>query len=518
MNFPLARIPLWLLWLPFSVFLVVYLITCVVAAVPLAFGYAPLRTLVEYFAGVSPPSGFSAAKAVSFWALLLAAPALMALGYGLVLRQINLRGNVYVSAADRGDAAWQLGRIAVVVSAGFSIYSLLRAGAFANASRWWDYGAWVRARWELFKTLGYFEFVNLYTWLPVALAWMTVSTSIRNRRQLWQTGCAILIVIGIVSLLYQKKAMVETLLLVLFSVMLERSLRGQWTRCITRSITATLAVLVILYLIMTVLPVWRDTTSHLEDAKQSLPVQTEQMSSNAEAPAHRHSKQVSIHESTPAQESPKQQEPLRQQESTQTQESTSAHESPRNDGPTPVQRLQELIGAGRPAHVAAYALLSPFTRTSLPTLYYAEVFPQQHPFFGLDLGQDILGYGSMPNDNYVIWKAMYPRLPGGAVAAPFHFVLYSQIGLAGALLMALLVGTAYAVVWTRLLAWREPGVIRFVMGAIFLLMAVYLAIDSLRNSFVASYGLIWAMLFAGILYGASVFFGGRLRLSQAMSR
>ena len=77
--------------------------------------------------------------------------------------------------------------------------------------------------------------------------------------------------------------------------------------------------------------------------------------------------------------------------------------------------------------VLLYSVMAPLTRTSAPAIYYSIVFPERHEFYGLDIGQDILGFGRMPDDNRVVWDHMYPGSPGGAVSAPFQFVSYSQV-------------------------------------------------------------------------------------------
>ncbi len=87
------------------------------------------------------------------------------------------------------------------------------------------------------------------------------------------------------------------------------------------------------------------------------------------------------------------------------------------------------------------------------------VFPDLHPYFPLDLGQDILGFGAMPNDNLIIWNKMYPDMPG-VVAAPFNFVLYSQGGLFVTFAMSAMVGTIIGFFWAVVLRSRATTALR----------------------------------------------------------
>lgn len=144
--------------------------------------------------------------------------------------------------------------------------------------------------------------------------------------------------------------------------------------------------------------------------------------------------------------------------------------------------------------VVLYSAMSPFVRTSAPALYYPVIYPRDHDFYGLDVGQDILGFGSFPDDNLVVWRRMNPDRAGTTVV-PFHFTLYSQAGVFGALLGSLVVGFLLGIAW-RLA--RHPLVPRewsSLLGSLLIMFGIYVAIDSLRNSTVVSYGLGWGLAF-----------------------
>ena len=145
-------------------------------------------------------------------------------------------------------------------------------------------------------------------------------------------------------------------------------------------------------------------------------------------------------------------------------------------------------------------------------MYYPIVYPELQGYYGFDFGQDILGFGGMPADNLVIWKHMYPGLPGGA-GAPYQFALYSQVGVVWTLLLCAIVGMVLGVMWQGILADDINRVWRSLMGTVLILFSIYLAIDSIRGSLLASYGLIWAWLFIGL----SFFIGRTLKRRQKSS-
>lgn len=434
-------LPRWMAGLPYWAFMTVYAVTCVIAAIPMALGYRPLHVLVKYFAGVTLPQPFDAPSVLVFWTLLLVAPVLMGAGYWLAWRVLTRRGDP-VPWAPSSARPWPAVLLFVLLM-WIAFEGLSRAGVVDDLGHWWDYGRWVESRWKLFKALGYFEFVNLYVWLPVIATWLLLRLGDQGARWRWVAWLAVVVALATTLALYQKKALLAVVLMLLFAQSVATVLRGRWRSGANRAVMAVMVVMVATYLAMTVLPVWRDTTSKLAEV---------------EVPA---------------------------------QQRTPAMEAAETEKRAAVTELMGLLGNQRTMHVAAYALLSPFTRTALPAFYYSTVFPGHHPYFGMDWGLDILGFGSMPNDNYVVWNVMYPRMPGGSVSAPFQFILFSQVGLAGALLASFVAGALLAGLWRLVLHARVDGALRAMAGALILLFAVYIAIDSPRNSVVASYGLMW---------------------------
>lgn len=430
-------VPRWIAGLPFWAFMAVYAVTCVIAAIPMALGYRPLHVLVKYFAGVTLPQPFDTPSVLVFWSLLFVAPALMGAGYWLAWRALARRGDAV--AWERSTARPWPAVVLFALLVWVAVQGLLRAGVIDDLGHWWDYGRWVESRWKLFKALGYFEFVNLYVWIPVIATWLLLRLGEQGGAWRWIAWGAVGLALATTLALYQKKSLLAVMLLLLFAQSIATVLRGRWRSGADRAVMMVLATMVAMYLAMTVLPVWRETTSKLAEIET----------------------------------------PVEEKESKRTEL---------------VDELSSILGSQRTMHVAAYVLLSPFTRTSLPSFYYSTVFPGHHPYFGMDWGFDILGFGNMPNDNYVVWNVMYPRMPGGSVSAPFQFILFSQVGLVGALLASFVAGALLAAMWRLVLQARVDGALRAIAGALIVLFSVYIAIDSPRNSLVASYGLMWGAL------------------------
>jgi hypothetical protein len=450
--------------------LFVYVVTCLIAATVFYFDYRPVVVFVEYFSGAIIPKDYTFQEAVVLWALLLGAPFLFTLGF-FVAMQVRISAFLPFlrKVAGRSDHAvpvW-VAMLSFVAAAGVGVFDLLRAGAFAKLLVWSDYGAWVEGRWALFSTLGYFNFVNLYLILPVSAAWLILSIQGNGWKVLAKRLIPLSIVIVLTLLLFQKKAMIVSLIIIFGAAFLHGIMFQGWTRRLAWLLAVSATFIAAAYLAMVVLPIYSETSRTADDVL----VQQSGNTVNSYKPC----------------EKPGTPEELRKL----------------------CREVVSYIGADRSAHILVYAALAPMTRTSLPAMHYPKVFPDQHDYYGLDIGQDILGFGGMPDDNLVIWKHMYPNLPGAAGAA-YQFALYSQVGVIWALMLCTMVGAALGVMWQIILADDLSPVWRSLMGSVLILFSIYLAIDSIRGSLLASYGLIWACLFISL----SCFIGRLLNCRQ----
>lgn len=448
---------------PVWVHLFVYVVTCLIAATVFYFDYRPVVVFVEYFSGAIIPKEYTFHEAVVLWALLLGAPFLFTLGF-FVARKVCISAafpllRKIVGRSDHTVPAW-MPMLLFVTAAGVGGYDLLRAGAFAKLMAWGDYGAWVEGRWELFSTLGYFNFVNLYLILPVSAAWLILSIQGDGWKTLTKRLIPLAIVIFLTLSLFQKKALITSLIIIFGALLLQEVVLRGWTWRLGWLLAVLTSFIVAVYFSMVVLPIYAETSRTADDVL----IQQTENSVNSHKPC----------------EKPGTPEGLRKL----------------------CREVVSYIGSDRSAHILAYAALAPMTRTSLPAMHYPLVFPERHPYYGLDFGQDILGFGGMPDDNLVIWKHMYPNLPGAA-GAPYQFALYSQVGVVWALMLCFIVGVVLGVMWKIILVDDISRVWRSLMGSVLILFSIYLAIDSIRGSLLSSYGLIWAWLFISLFFSIS---------------
>lgn len=367
-------------------------------------------------------------------------------------------------------------RVAIAVfalSASLALTSLVRAGAFSDLAAWLNYEAWINARWRLFASLSFFEFVNIYTITPLCAAWVLLSTRSGSLGTLLIRLVPTFISVGFALATYQKKAALVCLGIVFASWLLFTATTRP--RLVLRGVLAALAIGLIVYVGMIVVPTANAAVAVARPSQRDRPAL------------------ISPITSSPA-----------------------SSQGPQSDASVPPEQL------GRVTGTTVYALVATLMRTSAPALYYPVVFPAAHPFYPLDLGQDVicsprLGCDNkgMPDENLVVWDFMNPNFHGGSVTAPFQFALYSQGGLAPALIGSLVLGFVLGTTWRLARSSVLPPVWSALAGSIILLLAANLAVDSARNSVLVSYGALWGALFLAAC-GLAIYVGngGPSRLTQ----
>jgi hypothetical protein len=436
--------------MPMLIYTLVYAGTCLVGSVLLLVDWRPFVAYFEYFSGTDNPQLTNAEVATAL-TLLFAAPAAMWIGFlAVVYLPLPLVDRAAVRVArTRLDPPIALPLATFMLSLAVAVVSLADAGSFSRLGSWLHYTDWITARQTIFARISFAEFVNIYLFLPLSAAWIAVS--VRPRRHgLLLIALTTTLAVGVQLLLFQKKAAIVATLIVLTAIALHVSGRVAAVRLRWAVPTSILAVAAV-YFGLVVLPVY-------EQARQT--VQT-----IVAAEGER---------SAPIPASPQQLARLR--------------------------RLREELGLdNRTKALLIYALLSPMTRTSAASVYYADVFPQQHAFYGFGLGD-----GKPTDDTRVVWDYMNPTLPGGSVAAPYQFGMFALWGLAWAVVASAVAGAGLALLWRFVVEkyptrdWQNLG------ASLIVLLALYLAIDSAQNSLLVSYGVIWGMLFvAAALIGVA---------------
>jgi hypothetical protein len=388
---------------------------------------------------------FDQGQSFRFLCLAIVAPALFAIGYWVAARLVNNQALPAKSDSDSEIPTLYLQSIFYGLAL-VAAYQLQKSGMFARLGSWLDYGQWILQRMLLLSKVGYWGFVNMYTWVPLAAAAIVISP--RRTGKFWRY-LPVAITLCLAAAMFFKKTVVTAGILILLAYIL----RCYFTRRISdkglsRALLIGLGLVATFYFAAVVVPSYRTTSTTAEAVLSGTKV------SSVVVPAN------------------------------------------------------NVLGISRTVDVAVYSILAPLTRTSVPAMYYTAVFPEKHAFYGLDFGQDILGFGGMPDDNRFVWSVMNPAMPDGTVTVPFQFAFYSQVGLFPTLILCALCGLVVGAAWMRILQISNISV-RCLSATLLTFLCMHLAIDSLRQVIVSSYGMLWGAAFIAMLSGIHRYFGMR---------
>jgi hypothetical protein len=450
--------------LPLIAFGAVYLFTCYVGVAALLLS-ARFRALYFIFAGADVPDLLWRDVLVIF-TLVQIVPLVVWLAYELGRRRARTSP---AASAYRDDLAspvgvW-IGRAAFSTSVAIALYSLIRTGDLAHTvSAWFDYNEYVYTRFRFLDTLRFFEFVNLYTMLPLWAAYLVLAERWRPTRI-----AAVLVVPVLQYPLASRKPLLTSAILIgsawyTYHRLGSRPRRPAPSRTHIATLFIAPACLYIFYLALTLQTVIRPNSSPFRTLS-SLSLE-EQIAEAKRRAAFRN---------------------LRRRLGSQSILYKIAV-------PADLTSQYKDVIANRTQAVILYTLLSPFTRTSISAVVYPVVFPDWHPFFHVDLGLDVLRIGTMPDDNVVVYRFLWPMHHRGQIGAPFHVVLYSQGGMWVALGGAFAAGLCLSRCWMILIARERPAVGASLISGLLITFSVFLAIDSIRNSMIVSYGVMWGAL------------------------
>lgn len=439
-----------LTWLPVIIFVVVYFVICGVGSGVLLYNVEPFLTLYKHTVGIAIPH-LTTDQTLLFYSILCLGPFFLTLGFGAIL-YFRKRWNysINLGATDITFSSKTIACIFYFLLA-VAIFSLKKNGAFKDFNAWQNYELLINARWSLFASLSFFEFVNIYVLLPTtaALVLLMKPKQFIHHITRW---IPLLLVLGIDFFLYQKIPLLFTLL-TCGGALWFFSLLTQPRRLVYRRFTI-IALVVALFV-----------------AYSSV------FFPNFIAPKALETNHLSVKTS------------LQNEKDFQT-----------------VNTAEQLAYEERPYHAFSplqYMFLSLIMRMPPQLFYYTTVFPHLRPYYPIDVGQDILGFGTMPNDSHDVWHFMNPNQTG-STAAPINFVFYSQGGLAVVFVGMFIVGVLIGLCWSLILTSKGGIILRTLLGTTLLLFSLHLTLDSLRNTVIASYGFLWAGLYIGILYVVAV--------------
>jgi hypothetical protein len=462
--------------LPLLLFLVMYVFSCYIGVL-LLLSSDKFWAWTDLFSG----PGLMPLDVTSFRVLIILlhlGPLLFWLGYelALVASRRFWKWELFAEVEDKRSVE-RLSLILFAVSVTIAVFSLARGGAFSRLWVWSDYNAYVRARWHLFATLTFFEYVNLYTWLPLSAVFLLLC-----RRRWWMFGLVLGIVTFLQLSLFLKKSLLTSLVLISCTLWAYWLSGGGSRRTVRYSAWTKygLALSCSLYLVHSAL------TIRLVLSASGGAFVSEQADEVGRAKTVAAS-EAGVPPSAPPGSPPRVSPGI-----------LSSAPSPVSPVIVKFDKQPNPLRSGQ--GVVLYAVFSPLTRTSVPAIAYAELFPEKVPFYHVDVALDMLGFGRMPDDNLVVNDILWPYQKGGSVAVPFHFVLYSQGGLPVALLGSFLVGSFFSAVWYPLSRSRRLSMTGSLLAGLVLTFAWLNAIDSLRNNFLASYGMFWGALPVVVIY------------------
>jgi len=492
--------------LPMFVFLLIYLLLDIFGSVVLFTRLEPFYSVFIYHSGITLPVTLDDEQMLMFWLVAIGSPAIMFAAFFAAFQAVNRRFNQTFPVKHDYDPPFWSTVLLFAVLAYFGAYSLVRADGLHSLWTWANYADLVEARWSLFAKLSFFEFTNLYQFIPVvAIVALLVGLKHGGIARIVGIGCAVAcLFVGI--LIFQKKATLTAILMIAFALIIYSYLFDP--KRVARLIGlagASFVTIMVCFFAASVVPTLmghQSTIGNASNTSQQLDFVKkwrDQLEARNAAPRSERENltdpadEVEARNVAPGSEREDLADPAHEAES-RSGAAQSTDELSISEREMLTARVKELVAQNPARNNLLLATTVGLTmRNSVPAVYYIATFPERHPFYRLDLGQDILGFGAMPDDNQVVWSQMYPEMPG-VVAAPYNFVLYSQGGLAISYMMSAVVGLAVGLIWALVLKARGSLALRAAFGSVVVVGTMHLALDALRNTIIVSYGFAWGLV------------------------
>ncbi|WP_374079914.1 hypothetical protein [Bdellovibrio bacteriovorus] len=332
----------------------------------------------------------------------------------------------------------------------FGAISVARGGAFGLMPTWFsNYTQWIAARYHLFAKLSSPEFINLYVIVPSICSLLAIRF-LKLKKYRWIALGLVLVGILFSVMLFQKRP-----ILICFQIVFVAYLLEYLSVSVIKKILIAGVASVFLYWLLIFLP-----TLNLSETDFKSAVQYKERPKVVESVEFGHKWKLTDEE---------------------------------------LRIEMQALDAVKSLSDAQKRLMAPISalifRVSYPSIFYIKAYPEVYPHYGLDLVFNKVKW----TDNTDVWKLMWPDIEGGAVAAPMQFVFYAQAGVSGAVAMSTLAGVLLAFLWwwVSIGGFRNP--VRSVQGSLILLFAMFLSMDSLRNSLLATYGVIWGIVLLELL-------------------
>lgn len=445
-------------YLPLIFFGWTYFLTCYLGTLLLLWGPTSVRQLYKIYAGVNIP-GYSSSEFLTLLMLLHLPVVCLGIGYFFAFKIFNqwVKGTIEFKERINSNLILFCWAASLLLGA----FSVWRGGAIDNVAAWTaSYDNWVVARWMLFKTLVLVEFINLYVLLPVisGLALLTL-WEVKKKAAFLVFSLGLMVTL----LLFQKKQPIAYVILVFLPFWMKTLGLGLGTRNTKMGWSGSKAILFLIaaYAIMLFIP-----TLGLSNHKEDTLVRGDFILGKSV-------------------------------------EDKSVEDKSIEDKTQNIVNIdlftKKYLSLPDISKQILFMSNSVVFRTSAPAMYYPVVFPAKQHFYGLDLPFDRF----TADDNLDVWKVMWPNTPGGSVSAPFQFSLYAQVGLIGTMVLSIIMGILIGFMWAWFLKIDLQTPATLMVGTLTLVFAIYLAIDSARNSIVSSYGLVWGGIFLVILVWVS---------------
>lgn len=493
-----------MVWLPLIVFFCIYGVLGGIGSLLLFFQVEPFTSIYLEHSGIVFPV-MSVDERQTFLLILLGSPIFLFLGYSFTIFLLKkLRVHLTISS-DLSLPAW-MAHLIFYCFFFFAVNSLMKSSAFSGLGSWGSYSQWINLRVSIFNSLSFFEFTNIYRWLP-CLSALVILMPVKTRMEAIARWFPIFLTIIIDFCMYQKIPLLLTLVMGIGSLFLQTVFRDK-TRIpkISTKLAISIFGLIMVYLVAVFLPSLGTkiqlSSQYLlnKQAKEVVLTNESKMLDVTKSVTTQLAREdISNKEDTDkSQQQPPQVIMNQSTKSIEIKKITSASANPLLTSSIPAIYIFK-----HPLTKFKYSVFTLFSRLTGPLIYYPVVFPKMTPFYSIDFGQDILGLGNMPNDNQVIWHAMYPN-DTGCAAAPVNFVFYSQGGLFVCFIGMGLVGILLGFFWYFILNASGGIRLRSMVATTLILFTMQLGIDSIRNAMIVSYGYFWALLLIVGLYYISV--------------